>query len=130
VIFVDTSAFYAIFDLDDANHSRAQKIWTGLIKGQETLVCNNYVLVETCALLQHRFGVRAVVDLQKILPLIQIDWITAELHRVATTALLTANVRALSLVDCSGFATMRHLGIEKAFAFDTHFRQQGFNLVV
>jgi len=128
MIYIDTSAFYAIFDRADAHHSRAKKTWTRLVEAQETLVCNNYVLVETYALLQHRLGVMAVVDLLKILPLIQIDWITAEQHRIATTSLLSSPTRALSLVDCSSFETMHRLGIEKAFAFDNHFRQQGFDL--
>jgi predicted nucleic acid-binding protein len=72
---------------------------------------------------------RAVADLQSILPLIQIDWVTADQHRLAAAALLSAHLRVLSLVDCSSFSTMRRLGIEKAFAFDNHFRQQGFELV-
>jgi len=129
MIYIDTSAFYAIFDQDDANHPRAQKIWTRLIESQEAIVCNNYVLVETYALLQHHFGIRAITDLQKIIPLIQIDWITSEHHRLAAAALLAANLRSLSLVDCSSFETMRRLGIEKVFAFDNHFRRQGFGLV-
>jgi uncharacterized protein len=129
MIYVDTSAFYAVFDQDDANHPRAQKVWTSLIESQEAMICNNYVLVETYALLQNRLGMRAVADLQSILPLIQIDWCTAEHHRIATAALLSTHLRALSLVDCSSFETMRRLGIEKAFAFDNHFRQQGFELV-
>lgn len=51
MIYMDTSAFYAIFDEDDANHPQAQKIWTRLIESQEDIVCNNYVLLETDALL-------------------------------------------------------------------------------
>lgn len=127
MIYIDTSAFYAVFDQDDANHQKAQKTWTELVERREILVCNNYVLVETNALLQHRFGIRVVIDLQKIIPLIQIEWITPELHRIAVESLLSAHLRNLSLVDCSSFATMRHLGIEKAFAFDHHFQQQGFD---
>ena len=129
MIYIDTSAFYAVFDQDDANHQKAKKTWTELVERREILVCNNYVLVETNALLQHQFGIRVVIDLQKIIPLIQIEWITPELHRIAVESLLSANLRNLSLVDCSNFATMRHLGIEKAFAFDHHFQQQGFDLV-
>jgi predicted nucleic acid-binding protein len=41
----------------------------------------------------------------------------------------TANRRQLSLVDYTGFETMRHLGIEKVFTFDEHFREQGFELI-
>jgi predicted nucleic acid-binding protein len=129
MIYIDTSAFYAIFDIDDTNHKKAKKIWVGLINSRETITCNNYVLVETNALLQHRFGMSAVLDLQKIMPLLQIEWITLESHRFAIYSLLPANLRDLSLVDCSSFETIRRLGIEKVFAFDDHFRRQGFELI-
>jgi predicted nucleic acid-binding protein len=71
----------------------------------------------------------AVLDLQKIMPLLQVEWMTSEYHHFATTALLSVNLRDLSLADCSSFESMRRLGIEKVFAFDDHFRQQGFELV-
>jgi predicted nucleic acid-binding protein len=129
MIYIDTSAFYAIFDADDANHPQAAQTWAALIQTRETLVCNNYVLVETYALVQHRFGMKAVVDLEKIMPLLQMEWITPEYHRSAISLLISARRRDLSLVDCSSFESMRRLGIEKAFAFDDHFRQQGFELI-
>jgi predicted nucleic acid-binding protein len=35
----------------------------------------------------------------------------------------------LSLVDCASFEVMRLHGIRKAFAFDKHFREQGYELI-
>jgi uncharacterized protein len=129
VIYIDTSAFYAIFDEDDSNHVQAARTWAALIQAGEALACNNYVLVETHALLQHRLGITAIHDLQKIMLLLEVDWITPEYHRMATSALLSANRRDLSLVDCSSFESMRRLRIEKVFTFDDHFRQQGFEII-
>jgi len=40
--------------------------------------------------------------------------------------LISANLRKLSLVDCTSFVLMRRLGVETAFAFDQHFVEQGF----
>jgi predicted nucleic acid-binding protein len=45
MIYIDSSAFYAIFDTDDTNHKKAKKIWVALINSQETITCNTYVLV-------------------------------------------------------------------------------------
>jgi predicted nucleic acid-binding protein len=45
---------------------------------------------------------------------------------VDTSALLTANRRQLSLVDCVSFEMMRRLGIKTAFTYDRHFSEQGF----
>jgi predicted nucleic acid-binding protein len=43
--------------------------------------------------------------------------------------LLSINRRQLSFVDCTAFQTMRRLGIETAFTFDSHFREEGFNTI-
>ncbi len=40
--------------------------------------------------------------------------------------MLSQSRRRLSLVDCSSFEVMHRRGIDRCFAFDRHFRQQGF----
>jgi len=57
---------------------------------------------------------------------LEIHWIDDFLHRQAVNALLIANKRNLSLVDCASFNTMRQLSIRKTFTFDRHFVEQGF----
>jgi predicted nucleic acid-binding protein len=37
-----------------------------------------------------------------------------------------AHRRGLSLVDCTSFAIMRRQAITRAFHFDRHFQEQGF----
>lgn len=126
-IFIDTSAFYAVFDRDDSNHAEAKSAWNKLLREADTLLTNNYVLVETTALLQHRLGIAAVRIFQEdVLPLLQVDWISEERHRAGMEALLAAGRKKLSLVDCVSFQTMRANGVRHAFCFDAHFREQGF----
>jgi predicted nucleic acid-binding protein len=126
-VFVDTSAFYAVLDRDDANHTEAKNIWTRLVREAVTFLTNNYVLVETAALLQHRLGMAAVRVFQEdIVPLLQVDWISEERHRGGMEAVLAAGRKKLSLVDCVSFQTMRENGVRSAFCFDAHFREQGF----
>lgn len=127
-VFVDTSAFYALLDRDDANHQKAKTAWVDLLKDEGTLITSNYILVETFALIQHRLGLDAVRGFQSdILPLIHIEFVILELHRSGVSALLSASRRNLSLVDCVSFEMMRSLEIKMAFAFDPHFREQGFH---
>ena len=65
MIFIDTSAFYAILDRNDRVHRAARETWTTMLSGDATppLVTSNYILVETFALVQARLGLAAVRDL-------------------------------------------------------------------
>ncbi|MDP2661720.1 MAG: hypothetical protein Q8R28_13415 [Dehalococcoidia bacterium] len=65
----------------------------------------------------------------QFVPLLRVHWVNESVHKLAVAALLTAGRRNLSLVDCVSFETMRRLGLDKAFAFDAHFAEQGFNCV-
>ena len=126
-IFIDTSAFYALLDRDDAHHPRAKRAWTELLKAAHALVASNYVLVETFALVQDRLGIEAARAFHDdVLPLIHIEFVAAETHRSGVAALLSASRRDLSLVNCVSFEVMRISGINTAFAFDKHFKEQGF----
>ena len=130
ILFIDTSAFFALLDKDDANHNKAKKAWTDILGFDNTVITSNYVLVECFALLQHRLGLEAVRGFQEdVLPIINIEWIKESAHRAAVSALLAASKRKLSLVDCVSFETMRSLGIKTVFAFDTHFADQGFTCI-
>ncbi|MHB1040956.1 MAG: type II toxin-antitoxin system VapC family toxin [Desulfobacteria bacterium] len=127
MIFIDTSAFYALLDGDDAEHSRALRLWEKEPPVEGGLVTTNYVVLESMALLQTRLGMPAVrVFREAILPLVRIEWIDEAVHAQAVSALIAADRRGLSLVDLSGFETMLRLGIRSAFTFDRHFRQYGF----
>lgn len=130
MIFIDTSAFYALLDGDDAEHSRALKLWEGDPPGEGGLVTTNYVVLESMALLQSRIGMPAVRILHDaILPLVRMEWIDAVIHALAVSAYLAAGRRGLSLVDLTSFETMRRLGIRSAFTFDRHFHQYGFKTI-
>ncbi|MBI4690471.1 MAG: PIN domain-containing protein [Nitrospirae bacterium] len=129
-IFVDTSAFYALLDRDDSFHKNAKRVWLDILTPENTLITSNYILVESYSLIQHRLGMDAVRIFQEdILPLINIEWINSEIHKSGVSALLTSSKRKLSLVDCVSFEIMRNLGIKTVFAFDPHFKEQGFNSI-
>ena len=125
--FVDTSALLAVIDVDDRNHKRAKRLWSKLISSGEILICTNYILVETFALVQHRFGMKAVRVLEDdIVPVFTVEWVDESIHKAAVSGLLAATRKKLSLVDCTSFEVMRCLGVREAFVFDPHFKEQGF----
>jgi predicted nucleic acid-binding protein len=128
-VFADTSALYAMIDRNDANHQAAASVWPVLVK-EHRLLTTNYVIVEACALLQHRLGVAALRDFQDgVIPLLQVSWVGAELHRSGIEAVLAAARKKLSLVDCVSFQTMRQLGVRVAYSFDSHFAEHGFAMM-
>lgn len=130
-VFVDTSALYAMLDVADASHPVAARRWTALLDVLQldptAALTHSGVLTESAALIQRRLGMRALRGLLEVLlPSLEIVWIDAELHRLASTALLAAGHRRLSLVDWTSFTVMRERSITHAFAFDDDFERQGF----
>jgi len=130
MIYIDTSALLAVLDQKDINHSTAQKAWLGFLEAGELLLTNNYVLVESIAIIQNRLGLKTVRRMiSELTPVIQIEWLNSAQHESAINDVLTADRRKLSLVDCASFETMRRLQIESVFTFDDHFKEQGFTVI-
>jgi predicted nucleic acid-binding protein len=126
-VFVDTSAFFAVLDADDENHDAAKQVWEDLLAQEAVLICSNYVLVETLALVQRRLGIPAARTFQEdIVPVLKVEWVDETIHQVGIASVLAAARKELSLVDCVSFEIMRRLGIKAAFVFDDHFDEQGF----
>jgi predicted nucleic acid-binding protein len=126
-VFIDTSGFIAVLDKDDASHTEAVKTWMDILTSEEDLVTTNYVLVETCALVQNRLGMRAIKVFQEdIEPVLRIEWIDKDVHQAAMRIMRAAARKKLSLVDCVSFEAMRLLGVTTAFTLDRHFKDQGF----
>lgn len=129
MIFIDTSAIHAILDRNDANHQAAKSCWWTLLDSGSLIFTTNYVIVESCALAQSRLGLDAVRAIhEQLLPVMEIVRVDERTHSLATSALLAAKRRKLSLVDCVSFAVMRQKGSHVAFAFDQHFADERFLL--
>ena len=97
---------------------------------RRALWTTSYVLIETVALLQHRFGLPAVRDLiDEIFPLLSMEWVSSELHIRGVERLFKEDRRRLSLVDCVSFEFLRSAGIEDVLGLDPHFEAAGFRLL-
>jgi predicted nucleic acid-binding protein len=80
-IFIDTSGFIAVLDKDNASHTEAVETWMDILTSEEDLVTSNYVLVETCALVQNRLGMTAIKVFQEdIVPVLRLEWIDEIVH--------------------------------------------------
>lgn len=131
-IFVDTSAWCALFDKDDNHYPKALKI-TGIIKNRHAkLFTSNLVFSETVTLVRSRIGHKEAVKLGQWLlqeRAAEIIDINRELQRKALDIFARYNDKSFSFTDCSSFALMEELNANEAFAFDRHFEQYGFSVL-
>jgi predicted nucleic acid-binding protein len=129
VIFVDTSALYALADRGDPRYNRAVRLFQELLQGGEPLLTHNYVLLESMALIQGRIGLRQAIALAEDARNFEVEWVDGPLHAEAVRQLSRAGNRQLSLVDQVSFLVMKRRGAKRAFAFDKDFVRQGFHLL-
>lgn len=118
--FVDTSAWYAAADADDASHLRAAALLEEF-RGQ--LITSDHVLVETWYLAASRLG----ADVAEVL----VNRIRKGLARVEPAQIADLEVAAaiadafggqeFSIVDRTSWSVMERLGVHGAIAFDRDF---------
>lgn len=129
-LFVDTSALLALVDDGQPGHREVAAEWRRAVESERLLLISNYIQVESIALVQRRIGMNGVRILVEVfLPLMSTIYISEQIHRAATAALLVAGRRRLSFVDCVSFELMRECGIREALTLDADFERQGFRAV-
>jgi uncharacterized protein len=129
-IFLDTSALLAVLNANDRFHLPARDEWRKVLSSDTDLFTSNYIVLETSILLQHCHGIEAVrLFFGDIMPVVNVLWVDEVIHTQATSALLVANRRDLSLGDCTSFEILRKNGLDTVFTFDPHFQEQGFNVI-
>ena len=130
MIFVDTSAFYALEVEDDVNHVAARRFLREVREGRYgAMLTTDYVLDEMLTLLRLRHGVQAALKfLEKIRESrsIKVVWIDENVFQQALEYFKRDRDFKWSFTDCTSFAVMMMLKIECAFTFDEHFEQAGF----
>ena len=128
-IFIDTSAFEAVWDSRDQYHADAEKLWRQLLADKIELVTTTYVLDETFTLLRKRQGIIAVDIFRQML-----ERQSAQLTIKRVTIVDEQNAwlwfmrdfNRLSFTDAVSFAMMTRLGITTVFTYDSHFEQASF----
>ena len=130
MIFVDTSAALALVNPKDEYHDTSTAVIAALLDDGEELFTHNYVMLETIALLQRRVGLTAAAAFQRDAQNnLRIHWVTEDDHNLAVDRWLERGTRRLNLVDCMSFVVMEMFGCETAFAYDSDFKTEGFELV-
>lgn len=125
MIFVDSSAWYAIYSRRNTQHAAAMQAVRSF---HEQLVTSDYVVDETLTLLRRRGENRRAVAFGK-----RVDdgnWttivtISEQDFSASWEVFQKFHDKGWSFTDCTGRVVMERLGIQRAFAFDDHFRQFG-----
>lgn len=124
-ILVDTSAYYALKDKDDAFHTQAlQFVKTNTCP----FVTTNLIVIETLNLVKQRLGYKHAVEIGKNMfdPTISnVIKVTDKDISEAWKIFQKYDDKDFSFTDCTTFAVMERLKISSVFAFDEHFRQYG-----
>ena len=126
MIFLDTSAIYALADRDDDFHAAAVRHFQAVMDAGEAVVIHNYLLVESAALLQRRLGQQVARQFLRDAAHLTIVWVDEQLHDEARQRLEAPCSAQLSFVDAVSFEVMRQHRITRYLGFDQHFAQEGF----
>ena len=130
IIFVDTSAFYALADRRDSNHRRARAMLKTLSGGTGSLLTTTDVFDETVTLVRYRLGHEAAMKIGR--GILDSSWcrlvdVPLETRQAAWEIFGRYADQSFSLTDCTSFATMRAMSVTEAFTFDrTDFGAAGF----
>lgn len=130
MIFIDTSAWYAVEVADDVNHEAACKFLAEIASGKHGVsVTTDYVLDETLTLLRSRRDLASAsyfIDKIRKSKSIRVFWIDESLFEKALDVFRKSDHKSWSFTDCTSFALMRDLSVSEAFTFDTHFTEAAF----
>src|SRR5262249_25970891 len=110
-LFVDNSIWYSAADSSDRSNTRSKEI----LKSGETLVTSDHVLVETWTLLHHKLERKAAERFWEGLRsgIAAIETVTLADLEVAWEIGVSWRDRHFVIVDRTGFAVMRRLGIDR-----------------
>lgn len=130
-VFVDTSAYFALIDAQDANHSSAQAIADELSQEPVRLLTTNFIIAETHALFLSRMRRDIALSFLREIDNSSTTIVraTAKDEQHAREILQKYRDRDFSLCDAISFAVMGRLNISSVFSFDRHFVQYGFAMV-
>jgi predicted nucleic acid-binding protein len=130
LIFVDTSAWYAVEVEDDVNHEAACKFLAEIASGKYGVsITTDYVLDETLTLLRSRRDLGSAscfIDKIRGSKSVRVFWIDESLFEKALDVFRKSDRKSWSFTDCTSFALMRDLSVSEAFTFDAHFREAAF----
>lgn len=128
-VFVDTSAFVALFYEKDKHHEAAREMLGRVKKANASMVLTDYVFDETITGIMTSVGhLTAIKAGEYILGsrLLKLIWLDEALKLRAWELFKRYDDKAFSFTDCTSFLLMKEFNVTRYLAFDRHFQQAGF----
>lgn len=132
LVFVDSSAWIALFSRRDQHHAEADRMFRAAVASKWRLLSTNLVLAEIHRLLLYRAGSRAAAAALESIdasPLVKIEFPGAYYHRAAKNWMEKLSDHAISYTDAVSFAVMESTRCLQVMTFDHHYRLAGFDVV-
>jgi hypothetical protein len=129
-VFVDTSAWYALVDKGDSDHASAVNSARNLTR---PLITTNYIFDETLTLIKAKLGPQIAINFDRKLwnqELAILIRVLKKDEQKAWDLFSQYDDKGFSFTDCTSFAVMERMKIDKVFAFDDHYTQYGKFLVI
>lgn len=126
-LFVDSSAFFALFHPEDEHHDRTWTFYESVADGTlpyRRLVTNDYVLDEVATRLRRRANHgRALNALATVVDnnVYAIEFTNASVFRAARQRFEAFDDQPLSFTDCAVVSHMEALGLDHLLSFDDDF---------
>lgn len=129
-ILVDSDAFFALNNSNDANFKKAVRISRKLFKAGFEFACSNFVLAEVTTLLNYRINHQKAISFLEQLkkdkfPIIRVD---EEVESFAYGMFRQQTTKKVSVVDCLNMAVLKRYHWQTIFSFDKIYEKNGFKL--
>jgi hypothetical protein len=132
-IFVDTVAWLALINTNDALHESARQIMGQWRDQQVRLTTTEFILLEVadalCAPSLRAQTIRFIAGLRRM-PILEIIPVSERLFDEGWTLYCQRSDKSWGLTDCISFVVMQRRQLTQAFTSDHHFEQAGFAVLL
>lgn len=128
---MDTGAFVARYVRQDGYHRSARRVWAEIERSRCRCFTSSFVLDETFTLLGRRSSYAFAADRARALhtsTALTILRPDADDETQAIDVFAKFADQRISFTDCVSFVLMRRHRLERAFTFDRHFADAGFEV--
>ena len=135
LVFIDTSALKAYYDSGDGFHAKARNFMQKVSRREipiSSFVTTDYVLDEAVTIVRFAHSHEKAVELAQASlssKLLKVEYTDEETFREALELFRKYSDKLWSFTDCVSFTAMKRSDATKAFAFDDHFSQAGFEVL-